>query len=87
MLSSCCFCIIFAIAPHALQLFFISSHIYAYTLDRDEPELEEPPEQVQAEDTNIGPKQGNTGASNPILEFCLSLYLNYESLSALNCRS
>jgi hypothetical protein len=38
--------------------FLFSSHTYAYTLDRDEPELKEPLEQVQAEDTNTDPEQG-----------------------------
>jgi hypothetical protein len=28
----------------------ISAHVYPYTLDHAEPELEEPPEQAQAED-------------------------------------
>jgi hypothetical protein len=37
--------------------FFNSAHPYAYTLDRNEPKLEEPLEQVQAEDTNTVPEQ------------------------------
>jgi hypothetical protein len=38
--------------------FLILSHIYAYMLVRDEPELEEHLEQVQAKDTSPNPEQG-----------------------------
>jgi hypothetical protein len=39
-------------------IILISAHICAYAIDHTEPELEEPSEQVQAEEGNTDLKQG-----------------------------
>jgi hypothetical protein len=59
-------------APHTLHL-LISSHIHAYVIDHTEPELEELPEQAQTKDTTPILSKASPGASNPILEVCLTL--------------
>jgi hypothetical protein len=58
MLSAGCFLHNIAFCNSCIAPFFISSHIYAYTLDHDDLKLKEPPEQVQAKDTNNDPEQG-----------------------------
>jgi hypothetical protein len=63
-LGCCCFLHHIAFAPHALHI-VILAHIYAYTLDHAEPELEEPLEQVQAKDlTNLAWIKASPGASH-----------------------
>jgi hypothetical protein len=54
MFSDCYFLHILDFAPHALHI-LILGHLYAYTLDCDEPALEE---KAQAADTNPVPEQG-----------------------------
>jgi hypothetical protein len=69
-----------AFTPHALHHFFITAHVYAYVIDRAEPDLEEPTEEAQAKDsTNSELSQGKLRCISPqSLTFLFkSLYLCY----------
>jgi hypothetical protein len=53
-----------------------SAHLYSYTLDHVEPELEEPTELAPAEEAdNTEPTEGKSRCIPPIiLDFCLNHY-------------
>jgi hypothetical protein len=67
-------------------IFMLVSHTCIFVIDPTEPELEELPELAPAEETNPEQDEGKPWCLTTFLEFCLSLYIIYDSCMCIRLK-